>query len=470
MAAKIVKVNEAYSILTDASDELAETLRFELSFFDQKAVYNRLYKIKEWNGRKDLFSVHDRKITNGLIVPTLKALGHDVTIGKEVAQLFSPVNLEWKSVYITDKYKIAAHQIRLIETAIKKRRAVLESATNSGKSLSLYVLTRACVEAGRRVLIVVPSIMLVEQLMEDFLDYSDGTFSIEGMTGTIKPKNMNAIVSTWQSAVLKERSWLEQFDTMFIDEAHMAAGNSLTSVANACINANFRIGVTGSVLKDKLLQKQIESCFGPTIKIVDSKELVEVGFSAQITAKTIEVYHNEVEAQLDHHAETKIAAASKNKQSIINELVWKLQDQGDNTLILFSTIKQCKDTAKILNAHVIIGQGQTGKQKTTSRADIKKQMDSNRGQVLCATYGCLSTGVSIKEIDNLIIGSPISPNIKTSARLIQTIGRIARVSKTKKTATIYDPKDIFPHSSNLVISHRKRMRIYATQGVIVESL
>ena len=465
MAAKIVKLNESYSMLTDANPTIIDRLRQELTYFNPSAIYNRDYKLKIWNGRTSLFGGVDLKLKNGLIFPALKALGSDVTIEKKVAELYAPVKLDWKSVYITPRYKLAAHQIRLIETAIRTRRATLESATNSGKSLSLYVLTRAAVEAGRRVLIVVPSIMLVEQLMADFLDYSDGTFSVEGLTGTIKPKSDNCIVSTWQSAVLKDRSWLQSYDTLFIDECHMTGkGFSLQTLSDACINANFRIGVTGSVLKDKLLQKTIESCFGPVQKIVDSIELVSVGFSAQITAKTISIHHNKIEVQLDYFGESKVAAASEAKFDAIVSLTKELRAMGNNCLVLFTTIKACKDFAKNVIGAMIIN----GSIKTADRLGFKNIMNTQRGQVICATYGTMSQGVSVKEIDDVILGSPVSPNTGTSSRLVQVVGRVARVSETKKTATIHDPIDIFPHSSALAIMHKRRSNVYKKLGIIID--
>ena len=59
--------------------------------------------------------------------------------------------------------------------ALKSDRAMLLSPTASGKSFIIYLLTRFHVDAERRkVLIVVPTTSLVEQMASDFIEYNNG--------------------------------------------------------------------------------------------------------------------------------------------------------------------------------------------------------------------------------------------------------------------------------------------------------
>jgi superfamily II DNA or RNA helicase len=464
---KIIKVNESFSKLL-ADSNTCKLVHNKLRMFDPRAPYNPLFKKdfmgrRKWDGYVSLFDLSNDLIPNGLLFPVIKALENNVTLDKSVPDLYSPVLLEWK--HIPCKYEPKPHQVRLIEAAIKKRRAVLESATNSGKSLSLYLLACASVNSGRKVLIVVPSELLIGQLISDFLDYSNGDFKIEGLSGVTKPsKNFQCIVSTWQSGVLQDRQWLAQFDTLFVDECHAAKADKLTSLCNACVNANFRLGLTGSVPKDQLLKKKVEANFGPTISIVDSKELIDVGFSSQLYYRQHVIKH-ETDLQLNFDGELKFAGASKVKLDHMVALASEL-GQSENVLILFKTLKMCEKVAALLGAKVITG-SRTSKADRAERKETITALDnSEKGQIVCATYGCMSTGVSVKELNHLIQGEPVGADDKVSQLLIQTIGRIARVSKTKNTAIIHDYVDEFQNSSHLKNQSKKRVRLYQSKHVL----
>lgn len=68
------------------------------------------------------------------------------------------------------------YQLKGIVRSLRDRRILLLSPTGSGKSLIAYILIRIISTVLRqkkqRILIIVPSINLVEQLYKDFLDYS----------------------------------------------------------------------------------------------------------------------------------------------------------------------------------------------------------------------------------------------------------------------------------------------------------
>lgn len=467
MATRIEKINESFSKLY-ADTPTCEKLHESLKFFDPRAVYSPLFKRdllgrRKWDGKSSLFDLSNDLIPNGLIFATCKILGGNVTLSKDVPGLYAPIQLDWKS--IPCKYEPKAHQVRLIETALKHRRATLRSATNSGKSLSLYMLSRAAVNAGLKVLIVVPTTMLIDQMIGDFEDYSNGGFRVDGLCNDIKPRqDAVCIVSTWHSAILKDTKWLQQFHCLFVDECHGATGASIKSLAFACTNAYFRIGVSGSIPKDPLLNKTIEACFGPTVEIVDSQELVRVGFSSQLTAKTYEIRHA-CDVELNFQGEMKIAIGAPHRLQRQLEVLDSIRTDK-NVLILCNTIKQCQAFVNAIpGAHLIIGT--VGKKARADKNRVKAEMEALTNQVLVSTYGSLSTGVSIKNIDHLIQGSPVGANVAVSGRLIQTLGRIARVSATKSTATLHDFCDIFPHSKHLKNQFKKRLKLYANNGVII---
>ena len=90
------------------------------------------------------------------------------------------------------------------------------------------------------------------------------------------------------------------------------------------------------------------------------------------------------------------------------------------------------------------------------RNEIREE-DSTK--VLVASFGTLSTGVSIKAIFNVIF----TDSFKSEQIIIQSIGRSLRLHSEKEKATIFDLVDVFDKSDfgNIHYSHfKERMRFY----------
>ena len=69
-------------------------------------------------------------------------------------------------------YEVRDYQYEAIKKDLNVRRAIILSPTGSGKSLIIYALTKYM---KGKVLIIVPTTSLVEQMRGDFEDYGDGS-------------------------------------------------------------------------------------------------------------------------------------------------------------------------------------------------------------------------------------------------------------------------------------------------------
>jgi superfamily II DNA or RNA helicase len=82
-----------------------------------------------------------------------------------------------------------------------------------------------------------------------------------------------------------------------------------------------------------------------------------------------------------------------------------------------------------------------------------------QGRVLVASYGTLSTGVSINAIFNVIFAD----SFKSEQIIIQSIGRALRLHDDKKKANIFDLVDVFSSKemSNILYKHfKEREKFY----------
>jgi superfamily II DNA or RNA helicase len=74
-------------------------------------------------------------------------------------------------------------------------------------------------------------------------------------------------------------------------------------------------------------------------------------------------------------------------------------------------------------------------------------------------YGTLSTGVSIRNIHNIIFAE----GSKSPQRVLQSVGRSLRLHETKKIASIYDLVDVYTEekSNNALLRHGyERLEMY----------
>ncbi len=92
--------------------------------------------------------------------------------------------------------------------------------------------------------------------------------------------------------------------------------------------------------------------------------------------------------------------------------------------------------------------------------DKRKEIrEEGATKVLIASFGTLSTGVSINAIFNVIFAD----SFKSEQIIIQSIGRSLRLHADKKKATIFDLVDVFSHDNfnNIHYTHfKERMRFY----------
>jgi superfamily II DNA or RNA helicase len=87
--------------------------------------------------------------------------------------------------------------------------------------------------------------------------------------------------------------------------------------------------------------------------------------------------------------------------------------------------------------------------KIIDKRKIIKEKESTK--VLIASFGTLSTGVSINAIFNVIFAD----SFKSEQIIIQSIGRALRKHDQKKVATIFDIVDVFDpvELNNILYNH-----------------
>ena len=173
---------------------IAQELSDYFSFFVPGYKFMPLYKNKVWDGKIRLFNVNNCELSCGLIsyvkdfcekrnypleyekskygVPE----SYNKIDPNKIMEFIKSLNLKSKGEPIS----IKDYQCNAICEGLQRKRSILLSPTGSGKSLILYCLAKYWLQmltdgfnyprAGK-VLIIVPTTSLVEQMYGDFADY-----------------------------------------------------------------------------------------------------------------------------------------------------------------------------------------------------------------------------------------------------------------------------------------------------------
>jgi superfamily II DNA or RNA helicase len=249
-----------------------------------------------------------------------------------------------------------------------------------------------------------------------------------------------------------------------------------------------RLTFIGDITKSKGLYK----CDCGNTKIVKAKYLMDQGYITKVKIKGVLLYHNDFEFadQLEvvaardkkscYDLECEKIQESDNRLMVINKIV---KDAKQNTLVLFhnteygqkifNLLKEENSDKEFYYIDGSVKNNGTKKNVENNRTYIKQQMEkTDKVRVLVASFGTLSTGVSINAIANVIF----TQSFKKDQVIIQSIGRALRLHAEKAMAYIFDLVDIFNQDPDLTykkgkykfrnILHghwEKRLHIYAKE-------
>ena len=469
MEISVSKFNEVYIRIKcepSVARELSEFFTFEVPNAKfMPSVRNRL-----WDGKIRLFSPGTGKIYFGLlpyVKEFLKEQGYKVTYDSDFSERNLDKSITTKFVRSLQKKKFRArdYQIDAIHTILKSHRGLILSPTGSGKSFIIYALTRYYVKKleHKKVLIVVPTTNLVEQMYGDFADY--GWFPDEHChklyAGSDKNTSKEVVISTWQSIYKLDKNYFSQFGAVFVDECHLAKAKSLTGIMTKLHDCKYRIGTTGTLDGTEINQLVLEGLFAKCEEVTTTVNLVKEKYLSNLHIKCLVLQHiKDHRHRRTYQEEMDFLSKLPSRNNFICKLA-KMQE--GNTLILAQYIKQLETMTLILTDNktcpVFFVYGGTD---TTDSEEIRNIVEEEESAIIVASYGVFSTGVNIKRLHNIIFASPYKSQIK----VLQSIGRGLRLAEDKTHCNLFDIADDMSYNnrSNYTLKHlEERVKVYSTQ-------
>lgn len=339
------------------------------------------------------------------------------------------------------------------------------SPTSSGKSLIIYMLTKYF---NVKTLIISPKKSLILQLKKDLISYGcqDDIHTI--MAGSDKNSDKLITISTWQSLKDMPEKYFHQYEAVIGDEVHLFEAKSLVGIMERTTRSKYRFGLSGSLRDSKTHILVLTGLFGGVHETISTREMIDRKISSDIEIIVIVFVHSEdtqknLKFRHTYQEENDLIVRHTKRNKYITKLVESLEG---NTIVMFRKIEKHGEKLKELL-------DQTGKtihyihggMNVEDREAVREIMEQNDDQVLLASSGTTSTGVSINNVQNMIQGN----GIKSSVDVAQTIGRGLRKDGKANKLKFFDLGDKFirttgKNKTDVGYSYKhltERLKIYA---------
>ena len=363
------------------------------------------------------------------------------------------------------------YQFNAICEALVNKRNILLSPTGSGKSLIIYIIARYLLtKVKKKILIIVPTTSLVQQMYSDFEDYGlDSAKAIHRIySGKEKNTNQPIVVSTWQSIYKLPKKWFDQFSVIFGDEVHGFKSKSLVMIMDKASEVPYRFGTTGTLDGKLVHELTLQGSFGPVYKVTTTQKLQQANTLAQLNINIISLLYpeeiRELSKKLTYQQELDYVVTHPGRNKFLSNLAL---DQKGNTLLLFQfvekhgkklfeLIENCADKGR--KVYFI-----SGATESADREAIRKIVEKEKNAIICASFGVFSTGINIKNLHNIIFASPS----KSPIRVLQSIGRGLRKSDNNQETQLLDVCDDLhwrKHKNYLLGHAAERIKLYEKEN------
>lgn len=462
-------------------------------------VFDPMYKKKLWDGidkimkreTKDqipLSSYFYLKEKFEEVGYTLNELNDNPLVDKE---LDFDEFCEWVDEFFANADKFPRdYQIKAAYDMIRCKRCMGMLATSAGKTLISFIVFAYLImkKDVKNIIMIVPSITLVNQSAGDFETYKKKTLlstrlKVEKTKNGGIPKHTGIrptiLVSTFQTACKFDSGVYRDYQAIMVDECHKAVCASIRTILDNAKNNHieYRFGLSGTIPDTKYSDGVSLICdIGSIVCKVSAKELQDQDYISKVSIAQLRLdYTSEEQKQDLANAKALLKGQGKmidmlqiekntvNASQVRLDYIVKLASQcPGNVLILFYEIEYGE---KLLNTVSSKTEKKAyyidGEVKGALRDEIRHAMETENNTVLIGSFGCVSTGFSLTNLHTVMFVS----SYKSESLVLQSVGRSLRRNAEigKTNAKIIDVADELYDNCYQIKQADKRVAMYKEQ-------
>jgi len=450
-----IVIGNLTSVLETDNPSILNALEDTYSFYIPGYQFSQAYKKRRWDGKKRYFT-STGKFRTGLLYRVIKDLEK---IGATDIELENKPNQEEHYIPPVGKFEYREYQEKAIYQCLKRKRAIVDSPTGSGKTL----IMAGCIAALQHEKDITAVVLfrekgILNQTYEFFkacgirdLGYNSGEGYVPGKIMLSTVQSIERIIDTHLQA-----------DLLMVDEAHQfCKGETTIAAVESFPNASYRLAFTATppreIAKDINARMVLEGAFGPVYTTRSAEDLIKDGSLAkpviQVIDNTPVSSVDEDLSYLEVYDEYIVNCNLRNDK--VKEIVSKVYQSNPKAkiLILVKNLQHVENLqARIDNCYTI-----EGKDDIETRYDIIKSFVNDDKPATIVGTTVMQTGISIDEITHMINARGLSGEVPT----LQGLGRGIRKADGKDTMYFYDFYDRIPYlekHSKTRIQHYKRLK------------
>jgi superfamily II DNA or RNA helicase len=375
---------------------------------------------------------------------------------KEFVNKIGPITINDGYIHQKEMILSLKHDISFRDQIIPFYRGVVDGATNSGKSAVIAGLFLN-IEGIQKMLVVIHRKAIYRELLDFYTQVFGEIGQINDQHYSIGKQVTLAMIQTLSSRMddLNVKKDLAQFTILACDEVH-AGGSKMYSSTLVHCPASVRIGTSGTSFdsNDIISKFIIVGLFGPKLKTVSKREMMDKGISAPVT-----VYMHLVNTILRQP----LVTYDEHIQYLIHEsiervsIMAKIIKEKSPVLIAVSKTQHglfIQEQLKNLGISVDLTHSKD--------KDIIPKVDAFRnGEIDCLiSTGTLREGVNMPRVKVTIFAEGLMAKISIK----QWMGRMERLHESKDVVEFHDFMDIgkFCQTHSL-----KRLKVYQDENLPV---
>jgi superfamily II DNA or RNA helicase len=290
------------------------------------------------------------------------------------------------------------------------------------------------------------------------------------------------MIGTYQSLVKQDDDFFDGVEAIFVDESHQSHSKSIKEVISKCKDSRYRFGLSGTLTNRNTAEHlTIQQYLGPLTMEISPKFLFDNKYATPVAIKIVKMdwldenlkqklyelrtnKNNKDTEKLEGSeifgVERKLVISSEKRLKYIVDFIAKT---SKNSLVLFQSVgegygKRIYENLREIQAdkEVFYIDGDTDPER---RDYYKTKLEEGVNKVMVASFGTLSTGVSVKNIHNIFLVE----SYKSEVLIKQSLGRGMRLYEGKERVNIIDFVDDFSYngSMNYLMKHSlERIEIY----------
>jgi hypothetical protein len=362
----LTDLNESYTLLETDDIDFKTKVIDSLSVYVEGYKFMPSYRAGVFDGKKKFYRISTEgniefpKGLVGYVLKDLKDHNKEFQYNRITYDIQEPSFEEFQAFVETLGLPFTPYdyQLQSAYDSIRYKRLLVGAATGAGKSLILSLIMQWMFKEKRKTLLLVPNILLVNQMYQDLIDYygdCEFTQSLVRIGGehslTREEKDLvfdsdKVVISTWQSLYAAPEV-IEPIEVLIADEAHGAKSDVYDRLISQAINCTWRIGLTGTIPRNYADKMSILSVLGKSKIYINPQGLIDRGLATPVYIKTIFVNYNDedrkiVKALKTYPDEVKFISKHIERNDKVSQIVDKLSNKG-NILVLADKIDHIKE-------------------------------------------------------------------------------------------------------------------------------